>query len=149
MTHSFANTLYLYFCMLGNCSCHYFRLLTSFKIKFLQIDHQGPPLECQTVWNQIKINILLVFIWVQTVCKRLLADEKIIRCIQRLITGKYLVFNISSHILDIHVCVYHIYSGTLNLFYMLCPLNKANVIFKGSILNETSKPPVNKTHFFN
>ena len=34
MTHSFANALYLSFCMLGNCSCFYFRLLNFFKIKF-------------------------------------------------------------------------------------------------------------------
>ena len=36
MTHSFANVLYLPICMLGNCSCFYFRLLTFFKIKCLQ-----------------------------------------------------------------------------------------------------------------
>ena len=53
-------------------------LLTFFKIKVLKINHPGPPLECQTVWIQIKTDILLVFIWVQTVCKRLLADDKII-----------------------------------------------------------------------
>ena len=60
--------LYLSICMLGNCSCFYFRLLTFFKIKFLKINHQGPPSECQTVCIQIKTYILLVFIWVQTVC---------------------------------------------------------------------------------
>ena len=42
-----------------------------------------------------------------------------------------LVFNILSHI-GIHVYVYHKYSDILNTFNMLCPLNKANVIFKGS-----------------
>ena len=78
MTHYFANVLYLSICMLGNCSCFYFRLLTCFKIKFLKINHTGPPLECQTVWIQIRTDILLVFIWAQTVCKRLLADDKII-----------------------------------------------------------------------
>ena len=36
MTHSFANVLYLSFCMLGNRSCFYFRLLTFFKIKCLK-----------------------------------------------------------------------------------------------------------------
>ena len=71
MTHYFANVLYLSICMLGNCSCFYFRLLTFFKIKFLKINHPGPPSECQTVWIQIKTDILLIFIWVQTVCKRL------------------------------------------------------------------------------
>ena len=56
----------------------YFRLLTFFKIKFLKINRPGPPSDSQTVWIQIKTDILLVFIWVQTVCKRLLADYKII-----------------------------------------------------------------------
>ena len=51
---------------------------TFFKIKFLKINHPGPPLEYQTVWIQIKTDIMLVFIWVQTVCKRLLTDDKII-----------------------------------------------------------------------
>ena len=80
LTRSFANVLYLSICMLGNCSCFYFRLLTFFKIRgfFLQINHQGSPSECQTVWIQIKTNVLMVFIWVQTVCKRLLADDKIL-----------------------------------------------------------------------
>ena len=58
----------------------YLRLLTFFKIKvfFLQINHSGSLSECQTVWIQIKTDVLLVFIWVQTVCKRLLADDKIL-----------------------------------------------------------------------
>ena len=33
LTRSFANVLYLSICMLGNCSCFYFRLLTFFKIR--------------------------------------------------------------------------------------------------------------------
>ena len=79
MTHYFANVLYLSICMLGNCSCFYFRMLTFFKKNFfLKINHPGPPKECQIVWIQIKTDITLVFIWVQTVCKRLLADDKII-----------------------------------------------------------------------
>ena len=45
---------------------------------FLKKNHPGPPSECQTVWIQIKTDVLLVFIWVQTVCNRLLADDKII-----------------------------------------------------------------------
>ena len=75
---TFANVLYLSICMLENCSCFYFRLLTFFKIKFLHINHWGSSLECQTVWIQMKTDVLLVFIWVQTVCKMLLADNKIL-----------------------------------------------------------------------
>ena len=132
MTHYFANVLYLYICMLGNCSYFYFRLLNFFKIKFLRINHPGPPSECQTVLIQIKNDILLVFIWVQTVCKRLLADDILSTGMQRVLSGKYLSVQYIVSYRDIHAYVYHKYSDTLNTFYMLCPLNKAKVIFKGS-----------------
>ena len=36
MTHYFVNVLYLSICMLGDCSCFYFRLLTFFKNKFFK-----------------------------------------------------------------------------------------------------------------
>ena len=132
MTHYFANVLYVYICMLGNCSCFYFRLLTFFKIKFLKINHPGPPSESQTVWIQIKTDILLVFIWVQTVCKRLLTDDKLSTGKQRVITGKYFSVQYIDSYREIHAYVYHKYSDTLNTFNMLCPLNKAKVISKGS-----------------
>ena len=102
------------------------------QIKVLKINHPGPPSECQTVWIQIKTDILLVFIWVQTVCKRLLADDKIITGMQKVITGKYLSVQYIVSYRDIHAYVYHKYSATLNTFNMLCSLNKAKVIFKGS-----------------
>ena len=113
MTHYIANVLYLSICMLGNCSCFYFRLLTFFKIKFLKINHPGPPSECQTVWIQIKTDILLVFIWVQTVCKRLLANDKIIHWHAKSY-NRYntLVFNILSHI-GIYMHMYTINIRTL------------------------------------
>ena len=132
MTYNFANVLCLSICMLGNCSYFYFRLLTFFKIKFLKINHPGPPSECQTVWIQIKTNIMLVFIWVQTVCKRLLADDKISQWHAKSLTGKYFSVQYIVSYRDIHAYVYHKYSDTLNTFNMLCPLNKAKVIFKGS-----------------
>ena len=123
MTHYFANVLYLYICMLGNCSCFYFRLLTFFKIKFfLKINHPGPPSECQTVLIQVKTDILLVFIWVQTVCKRLLADDKIIHWHTKSFNKYFSVQYIVSY-RDIHAYVYHKYWDTLNTFNMLCPLN--------------------------
>ena len=90
LTHSFANVLYLSICMLGKCSCFFFGLLNFIKIKFLQINHPGPQSECQAVWIQIKTNILSFFIWVQPVCKRLLADDKIICWHAKIITDKYL-----------------------------------------------------------
>ena len=131
MTHYFANVLYLSICMLGNCSCFYFRLLTFFKINFLKLNHQGPPSECQTVWIQIKTHILLVFIWVQTVCKGYWQTTKLSTGIQRVITGKYFSVQYIVSYRDIYAYVYHKYSDTLNTFNMLSPLNKAKVIFKG------------------
>ena len=132
MTHYFANVLYISFCMLGNCSCFYFRPLTFFKIKLLKTNHPGPPSRCQTIWIQIKTAILLVLIWVQTVCKRLLQMTKLSTGMQRVIAGKYLSVQYIVSYRDIHAYVYHKYSDTLNTFNMLCPLNKAKVLFKGS-----------------
>ena len=40
-----------------------------FKINFFQKILSGTLSECQTVWIQIRTNILLVLIWVQNVCK--------------------------------------------------------------------------------
>ena len=133
MTHSFANVLYLSICMLGYCSCFYFRLLTFFKIKFfLKINHPGPPSEYQTVWIQTKTDILLVFIWVQTIIKGYWQTTKLSTGMQRVITGKYFSVQYIVSYRDMHVYVYHKYSDTLNAFNMLFPLNKAKVIFKGS-----------------
>ena len=132
MTHYFANVLYLSICMLGNCSCFYFRLLTSSKLSFLKINHPGTPSKCQTVWIQIKIDVLLVFIWVQLFAKGYWQTTKLSTGMHRVLTGKYFsVQYIFSH-WDIHAYVYHKYADTLNTFNMLCPLNKAKVIFKGS-----------------
>ena len=132
MTHYFANVLYLYICMLANCSCFHFRLLTFLKMKFLKINHPGPPSECQTVWIQIKTGILLVFIWVQLFAKGYWQTTKLSTGMQRVITGKYFSVQYIVSYRDIHAYVYHKYSDTLNTFNMLCPLNKAKVIFKGS-----------------
>ena len=51
---------------------------------------------------------------------------------QRVIAGKYFSVQYIVSYRDIHAYVYHKYSDTLNTFTMLCPLNKAKVIFKGS-----------------
>ena len=132
MTHYFANVLYLSICMLGNCSCFYFRLLTFFKIKFLKINHPGPPTECQTVW----IQIIRTFCWSSSgfkmFAKGYWQTTKLSTGMQRVITGKYLSVQYIVSYRDIHAYVYHKYSDTLNTFNMLCPLNKAKVIFKGS-----------------
>ena len=47
-----------------------------------------------------------------------------------------------------HVYVYHKYSDNLNTFNMLCPLNKAKVIFKGSSKNQFYFPMLNGTLSF-
>ena len=129
MTLSFAIVLYLSICMLRNCSCFYFRLLTFFKIKFLNINHPAPPWEFQTVWILIKTDILLVF---KLFAKGYWQTTKLSSGMQRVITGKYFSVQYIVSYRDIHVYIYHKYSDTLNTFNMLCPLNKAKVIFKGS-----------------
>ena len=48
---------------------------------------------------------------------------------QRVVTGKYLSVQYIVSYRDTHAYVYHKYSDTLNTFNMLCPLNKAKVIF--------------------
>ena len=105
----------------------YFRLLTFFKIKFLKINHPGPPSECQTVWT---------FCWSSSgfklFAKGYWQTTKLSTGMQRVITGKYFSVQYIVSYRDIHVYVYHKYSDTLNTFNMLCPLNKAKVIFKGS-----------------
>ena len=55
-------------CMLGNFVCLFCRLLFFFKSTFSK-NLSGIPSECQTVWNQIRPDILSDLIWVQTVCK--------------------------------------------------------------------------------
>ena len=65
MTHYLANVLYLSNLHARESFMFLFSSADLFKIKFKKINHPGPPLECQTIW-------------VQTVCKRLLTDDKII-----------------------------------------------------------------------
>ena len=132
MTYYFANVLYLSICMLGNCSCFFFRPLTFFKIKFLKINHPGPPSECQTVWIQIKTDILWSSSGLKLFAKCYCQTTKLSTGMQRVITGKYFSVQYIVSYRDIHAYVYHKYSDTLNTFNMLCPLNKAKVIFKGS-----------------
>ena len=57
--------------MLGNISCFCCLLTFFFKINFFKKYFRNTITlsECQTVWIQIKTNILSVMIWVQTVCK--------------------------------------------------------------------------------
>ena len=61
-----------------------------------------------------------------------LQTTKLSTGMQRVITGKYFSVQYIVSYRDIHAYVYHKYSDTLNSFNMLCPLNKAKVIFKGS-----------------
>ena len=55
---------------------------------------------------------------------------------QRVMTDKYLSVQYIVSYRDVHVYIYHKYSDTLNILNMLCPLNKAKVIFKGSSSNQ-------------
>ena len=129
MTHYFANVLYSSICMQRYCSCFYFRLLTSFKIKFLNINHQsvkqvGSRSRPTFCWSSSGFKLFAKGYW-QT-------KNYSLAC--RVITGKYFSVQYIVSYRDIHAYVYHKYSDTLNTFNMLsvCPLNKAKVILKGS-----------------
>ena len=67
---------------------------------------------------------------------------------QRVITGKHFSVQYIVPYWAIHTYVYHKYSDTLNTFNMLCPLNKAKVIFKGSSKNQFYFPMLNRTLSF-
>ena len=110
----------------------FFRLLTFFKIKFLKINHPGPPSECQTVWIQIKTDMLWSSSGFKLFAKDYWKTTKLSTGMQRVITGKYFGVQYIVSYRDIHAYVYHKYSDTLNTFNMQCPLNKAKVISKGS-----------------
>ena len=123
MTHYFANVLYLSICMLGNCSCFYFHLLTFFTIKFLKNNHRvsnslDPDQDRHSVGLHLGSNCLQM--------------TKLSTGVQTFLTGKYFSVQYIVSYRDMHACVYHKYSDTLNTFNMLCSLNKAKVIFKGS-----------------
>ena len=128
MTHYFANVLYLSICILRNCSCFYFRLLTFFNFKFLK---NKQPRTTIRVSNSLDPDQdrhsdglhLGSNCWQTT---------KLSTGMQRVITGKYFSVQYIIPYWDIHAYVYYKYSDTFNTFNMLCPLNKAKVIFKGS-----------------
>ena len=54
-------------CMLGNFTFLFYRLLIFFKINFFKKFLSGIPSDCQTVWNQIRPDIMSGLIWSQTV----------------------------------------------------------------------------------
>ena len=134
MTNYFANVLYLSICMLGNCSCFYFRLLTFFKIKFFL---KNKPLR-----TTIRVSNSLdpdqdrhsVGLHLDSNCLQKANGRRTILStgMQRVITGKYFSVQYIVSYRDIHDYVCHKYSDTLNTFNILCPLNKAKVISKGS-----------------
>ena len=60
---------HLTFCMLGNFA-YFFVVCGLFLLnEIFQKNLPGIPSECQTVWIQIRPDILSGLIWVQTVCK--------------------------------------------------------------------------------
>ena len=61
-------TFVLILCLLGIFS-YFFVVCCFYKINFFKKILSGIPSECQTVWIQIRLDILSGLIWVQTVCK--------------------------------------------------------------------------------
>ena len=122
MTHYFANVLYLYICMLGNCSCFYFRLLTFFKIISFK---NKPPRTTIRVSNSFdpdqdrhSVGLHLGSNCLQKAIGR---RHNYPLGMQRVKTGKYFSVQYIVSYRDIHAYVYHKYSDTLNTFNMLCP----------------------------
>ena len=132
MTHYFANVLYLSICMLGNCSCFYFRPQTFFKIKCLKTNYQDHHQSVKQFGSRSRPTFFRSSSGFKLFAKGYWQTTELSTGMQRVITGKYLSAQYFVSYRDIHAYVYHKYSDTLNTFNMLCPLNKAKVIFKGS-----------------
>ena len=56
-------------CLLGNFACFLLSADFFFEINYFEKIILGIPSECQTVWIQIRPDILSGLIWVQTVCQ--------------------------------------------------------------------------------
>ena len=52
-------------CMMGNLACF---LSSEFFLKIVLQKNSGIPLLCQTIWIQIRNDVLLGLNWIQTVC---------------------------------------------------------------------------------
>ena len=113
-----------------------------------KINHPRPPSECETVWIQIKTTFCWSSSGFKLFAKGYWQTTKLSTCMQRVITGKYFSVQYIVSYRDIHAYVYHKYSDTLNTFNMLCPLNKAKIIFKGSSKNQFYFPMLNGTLSF-
>ena len=120
MSDSFANILY---CL--RIVHAFISLLTFFKIKFLQINHQEPLSECQTNWIQINADILLSFSGFKLFAKAIDRGQYSLLACKEFITGKYLTAQGVAFNLDIHVYVYQKYSDTLNIFLHVLPFKQS------------------------
>ena len=132
MTHYFSNVLYFYICMLGNCSCSYFRLLTFSKIRVLKVNTQDHHQSVKQFGSRSRPTLCWSSSGFKLFAKGYWQTTKLSTGMQRAITGKYLSVQYIVSYRDIHAYIYHKYSDTLNTFNILCPLNKAKVIFEGS-----------------
>ena len=148
MTHYFANVLYLSTCMLGNCSCFHNHLLAFLKIKFLKLNHQDHHQSVKQFGSRSRLTFCWSSAGFKLFAKGYWQTTKLSTGMQRVIIGKYFSVQHIVSYRDIHAYVYHKYSDTLKTFNMLCPLNKAKVIFKGSSLNQFYFPKVNGTRHF-
>ena len=97
--HSFANVLYLSICMQGNCSCFNFRLLTFFKIKFLQINLPGHHRSVKQFESSSRPTIYWSSSGFKLFAKGYWQTIKFSAGMQRVITGKYTMHNKFSNFL--------------------------------------------------
>ena len=77
--------------MLGNFVCFLVIFEFFLKINFFKKNLSGIPLECQTVWIQIRLDVLMGLIWIKTVCKGYLQMTKVATSGERVSKTTYLV----------------------------------------------------------
>ena len=127
-TQSFANVLYLSICMLGNCSCFYFRLLTFFKNILLQIKHLVSSSECQKFVSRSRPTFCWSSSGFKLFAKGYWQTTTFSTSMQRVITGKY--FSVQYIIqYRIYMYMYTIKIRTPNTFRHAMPFkqNKRNI----------------------
>ena len=85
--------LHLTLCMLGNFACFFFcHLWIFFLNKLFQKCLSGIPSECQTLWIQIRPDVLSGLILVQTVCKGYQQTTKVANSGERVLKVEHLRF---------------------------------------------------------
>ena len=101
-------------------------MLTASFLYFLKKNLSGTLSECQMIWIQIKTDILLPLIWVQTVCKDYQQTTKVAASKER-VKAVYIM------------CTRREFSGIINLFSVIINLFSENINLFSRFLNLFSR----------